>query len=161
VTDLAEVPDIADRRFRAISILIHPCSKSGHAVVDLHSATGLPPSGPPPRYLRPVASENRLGKIEKNGDKYGEWTYEADDEEQPPACRIMKILAAVIAVGLLAGLAASASAASASAASASAGSGPVTSVSFRVYAAPVTVSGGPGIVVTSVWSHGVLTISAD
>jgi hypothetical protein len=68
----------------------------------------------------------------------------------------MKILAAVIAVGLLAGLAASASAASASA-----GSGPVTSVSFRVYAAPVTVSGGPGIVVTSVWSHGVLTISAD
>jgi hypothetical protein len=73
----------------------------------------------------------------------------------------MKILAAVIAVGLLAGLAASASAASASAASASAGSGPVTSVSFRVYAAPVTVSGGPGIVVTSVWSHGVLTISAD
>jgi hypothetical protein len=47
------------------------------------------------------------------------------------------------------------------AASASAGSGPVTSVSFRVYPAPVTVSGGPGIVVTRVWSHGVLTISAD
>ena len=53
--------------------------------------------------------------------------------------------------GLLTGLAASVSA----------DSGPVTSVSFRVYAAPVTVSGGPGIVVTRVWSHGVLTISAD
>jgi hypothetical protein len=68
----------------------------------------------------------------------------------------MKALAPLVAVGLLAGLAASASAASASA-----GSGPVTSISFRVYAAPVTVSGGPGIVVTSVWSHRVLTVSAD
>ena len=29
------------------------------------------------------------------------------------------------------------------------------------FPAPVTVSGGPGIVVTNVWSHGVLTISAD
>jgi hypothetical protein len=27
--------------------------------------------------------------------------------------------------------------------------------------APVTVSGGPGIVVTNLWSHGILTISAD
>jgi hypothetical protein len=35
------------------------------------------------------------------------------------------------------------------------------SVSFTVSPAPVTVSGGPGIVVTNVWSHGVLTISAD
>jgi hypothetical protein len=63
----------------------------------------------------------------------------------------MKILAALIAIGLFTGLAASASASS----------GPITSISFRVYPAPVTVSGGPGIVVTSVWSHGVLTISAD
>jgi len=38
---------------------------------------------------------------------------------------------------------------------------PGTSVSFTVFPAPVTVSGGPGIVVTNVWSHGVLTISAD
>ena len=69
-----------------------------------------------------------------------------------PGCRIMRrILAALIAVGLLSGLAASASASS----------GPGTSVSFTVYPAPVTFSGGPGIVVTSVWSHGVLTISAD
>jgi hypothetical protein len=70
---------------------------------------------------------------------------------QPPGWRIMKILAALIATGLLTGLAASASASS----------GPVTSISFRVYPTPVTVSGGPGIVVTSVWSYGVLTISAD
>jgi hypothetical protein len=64
----------------------------------------------------------------------------------------MKTLAAaLIAAGLLTGLAAPASA----------GSGPVTSISFGVYPAPVTVSGGPGIVVTSDWSHGVLTISAD
>jgi hypothetical protein len=63
----------------------------------------------------------------------------------------MKILATLIAADLLTGLAASASA----------DSGPVTSISFRVYPAPVTVSGGPGIVVTSVWSHDVLTISAD
>jgi hypothetical protein len=63
----------------------------------------------------------------------------------------MKTLAALIAVGLVTGLAASASA----------GSGPGTSVSFTVYPSPVTVSGGPGIVVTRVWSHGVLTISAD
>ena len=63
----------------------------------------------------------------------------------------MKTFAALIAAGLLTGLAAPAYA----------GSGPATSVSFTVYPAPVTVSGGPGIVVTSVWSHGVLTISAD
>ena len=63
----------------------------------------------------------------------------------------MRILAALIAAGLLTGVAASASA----------GSGPATSVSFRVYPAQVTVAGGPGIVVTSAWSHGELTISAD
>jgi hypothetical protein len=68
-----------------------------------------------------------------------------------PAARIMKTLAALIAVGLVTALAAPASA----------GSGPGTSISFRVYPSPVTVSGGPGIVVTRVWSHGVLTISAD
>jgi hypothetical protein len=63
----------------------------------------------------------------------------------------MKTLAALIAVGLLTGLATSASA----------DSGPGTSVSFTVYPALVTASGGPGIVVTRVWSHGVLTISAS
>ena len=63
----------------------------------------------------------------------------------------MKTLAALIAAGLLAGLATSASASP----------GPGTSVSFTVYPALVTVSGGPGIVVTRVWSHGVLTISAS
>ena len=62
----------------------------------------------------------------------------------------MKTLAALIAAGLFAGLAAPSLA----------GSGPGTSVSFRVYPAPVTIAGGPGIVVTRVWSHGVLTISA-
>ena len=62
----------------------------------------------------------------------------------------MKTLAALIAAGLFTGLAAPSLA----------GSGPGTSVSFRVYAAPVTIAGGPGIVVTRVWSHGVLTISA-
>ncbi len=62
----------------------------------------------------------------------------------------MKILAALIATGLFTGLAAPSLA----------GSGPGTSVSFGVYPAPVTIAGGPGIVVTRVWSHGVLTISA-
>ena len=61
----------------------------------------------------------------------------------------MKTLAALIAAGLFTGLAAP-----------SLASGPGTSVSFRVYPAPVTIAGGPGIVVTRVWSHGVLTISA-
>ena len=68
-----------------------------------------------------------------------------------PAARIMKTLAALIAVGLVTALAAPASARS----------GPGTSVSFRVYPSPVTVSGDPGIVVTRIWSEGVLTISAD
>jgi hypothetical protein len=68
-----------------------------------------------------------------------------------PAAKIMKTLAALIAVGLVTGLAAPVSA----------DSGPGTSISFRVYPSLVTVSGGPGIVVTRVWSHGVLTISAD
>ena len=38
--------------------------------------------------------------------------------------------------------------------------GPGTTVSFTVYPALVTIAGGPGVVVTRVWSHGVLTISA-
>jgi hypothetical protein len=63
----------------------------------------------------------------------------------------MKILAALIVVGLFTG----------PTASSLAGSGPGTSVSFRVYPALVTIAGGPGIVVTRVWSHGVLIISAD
>jgi hypothetical protein len=62
----------------------------------------------------------------------------------------MVILAALIAAGLTTGLAAPALA----------GSGPGTTVSFTVYSAPVTIAGGPGIVVTRVWSHNVLTISA-
>jgi hypothetical protein len=66
------------------------------------------------------------------------------------AREIMKTLAALIAAGLFAGLAAAALA----------DSGPGTAVSFRVYPASVTVAGGPGIVVTRVWSDGVLTISA-
>jgi len=65
--------------------------------------------------------------------------------------RITKIAAALITAGPVAGLATPALASTA----------PGTSVSFTVSPAPVTVSGGPGIVVTSVWSHGVLTISAD
>ena len=65
--------------------------------------------------------------------------------------RITNTLAVLIAVGLVTGLAAPTSA----------GTGPGTSISFRVYPSPVTISGGPGIVVTRVWSHGVLTISAD
>lgn len=63
----------------------------------------------------------------------------------------MKILAALIAVSLFTGLAAPSLA----------GSGPGTSVSFQVYQALITIAGGPGIVVTRVWSHGVLTISVD
>ncbi len=63
----------------------------------------------------------------------------------------MKTLVALIAFGLVTGLAPAASA----------GSTPGTSISFRVYPSPVTISGGPGIVVTRDWSHGVLTISAD
>jgi len=62
----------------------------------------------------------------------------------------MKILAALIAAGLTTGLAASSLA----------DSDPGTTVSFTVYSAPVTITGGPGIVVTRAWSHGVLTISA-
>ena len=62
----------------------------------------------------------------------------------------MKVLAALIAAGLIIG----------PAAPALAGSGPGTTVSFTVYPAPVTIAGGPGVVVTRVWSHGVLTISA-
>ena len=65
--------------------------------------------------------------------------------------RIMKTLAALFAAGLITGGLAAPSLAS---------SGPATSVTFRVYPALVTVAGGPGIVVTRVWSHGVLTISA-
>jgi len=65
--------------------------------------------------------------------------------------RITKIAAALTTAGLVTGLATPAFASSA----------PGTSVSFTVSPVPVTVSGGPGIVVTNVWSHGVLTISAD
>jgi hypothetical protein len=65
--------------------------------------------------------------------------------------RITKITAALITAGLVTGLATPAFTSTA----------PGTSVSFTVSPALVTVSGGPGIVVTSVWSHGVLTISAD
>jgi hypothetical protein len=65
--------------------------------------------------------------------------------------RITKITAALITADLVTGLATPAFASSA----------PGTSVSFTVSPAPVTVSGGPEIVVTNVWSHGVLTISAD
>jgi hypothetical protein len=65
--------------------------------------------------------------------------------------RITKIAAALITAGLVTGLATPAFA----------GTTPGTSVSFTVTPAPVTVSGGPGIVVTRAWSHGVLTISAD
>jgi hypothetical protein len=64
----------------------------------------------------------------------------------------MKTLAALIAVGLIA---------QQLGAPVLAGSGSATSVSFRVHPVPVTVAGGPGIVVTHVWSHGVLVISAD
>jgi hypothetical protein len=67
----------------------------------------------------------------------------------------MKILAALIAAGLITGLAAPSLAAPSLA-----GSGPGTTVSFTVYPALVTIAGGPGVVVTRVWSHGVLTISA-
>jgi hypothetical protein len=62
----------------------------------------------------------------------------------------MKTFAALIAASLFTGLAAPSAA----------GSGPGASVSFRVYPASVTIAGGPGIVVTRVWSYGVLTISA-
>lgn len=62
----------------------------------------------------------------------------------------MKILAAVIAAGLITG----------PAALSLAGSGPGTTVSFTVYPAPVTIAGGPGVVVTRAWSDGVLTVSA-
>jgi len=62
----------------------------------------------------------------------------------------MKILVALIAAGLIIG----------PAAPALAGSGPGTTVSFTVSPAPITIAGGPGVVVTRVWSHGVLTISA-
>jgi hypothetical protein len=62
----------------------------------------------------------------------------------------MKILAALIATGLIIG----------PAAPVLAGSGPGTTVSFMVYPAPVTIAAGPGVVVTRVWSRGVLTISA-
>ena len=62
----------------------------------------------------------------------------------------MKIFAVLIAAGLTAG----------PAAPALPGSGPGTIVSFTVYPAPVTIAGSPGVVVTRVWSHGVLTISA-
>jgi hypothetical protein len=65
--------------------------------------------------------------------------------------RITKIAAALITAGLVTGIATPAFASTT----------PGTSVSFTVFPAPITVSGGPGIVVTSVWSHGVLTISAD
>jgi hypothetical protein len=65
--------------------------------------------------------------------------------------RITKTAAALLTAGLTTGIATPAFASTA----------PGTSVSFTVSSAPVTVSGGPGIVVTSVWSHGVLTISAD
>jgi hypothetical protein len=65
--------------------------------------------------------------------------------------RITKIDAALITAGLVAVIATPAFASTT----------PGTSVSFTVPPAPVTVSGGPGIVVTRVWSHGVLTISAD
>jgi hypothetical protein len=68
-----------------------------------------------------------------------------------PTGRITKIPAALITAGLVTGLATPAFASST----------PGTSVSFTVSPAPVTISGGPGIVVTNVWSHGVLTISAD
>jgi hypothetical protein len=62
----------------------------------------------------------------------------------------MKTFAALIAASLFTGLAAPSWA----------GAGPGTSVSFRVYPASVTIAGGPGIVVTRVWSYGLLTISA-
>ena len=62
----------------------------------------------------------------------------------------MKILAALFAAGLTTWLAAPALADSA----------PGTTISFMVYPAPVTVAGGPGIVVSHVWSDGALTISA-
>ena len=62
----------------------------------------------------------------------------------------MRIFAVLIAAGLIAG----------PTALALASSGPGTTISFTVYPAPVTIAGGPGIVVTRVWSHGVLTISA-
>jgi hypothetical protein len=65
--------------------------------------------------------------------------------------RITKIAAALITAGLVTGMATPAFASSV----------PGTSVSFTVSPAPVTVAGGPGIVVTNVWSHGVLTVSAD
>jgi len=67
------------------------------------------------------------------------------------ARRSMKIFAALITAGLVTGLATPAFASSA----------PGTAVSFTVSPAPVTIAGGPGIAVTSTWSHGVLTISAD
>ena len=62
----------------------------------------------------------------------------------------MKILAVLIAAGLIIG----------PAAPALVGSRPGTTVFFTVYPAPVTIAGGPGVVVTRVWSRGVLTISA-
>ena len=65
--------------------------------------------------------------------------------------RITKVAAALITAGLITGLATPAFASTP----------PGTSVSFTVTPAPVTVSGGPGIVVTNTWSHGVQTISAD
>jgi hypothetical protein len=64
----------------AVIIDYHALALLAHS----HSATGLPPAGPPARYLRSVASENRPGKVRKNGDKYdkyGERTYEANDDE--------------------------------------------------------------------------------
>ena len=67
----------------------------------------------------------------------------------------MKIFAVLIGAGLIAaGLTAG------PAVPALAGSGPGTTLSFTVYPAPVTIAGSPGVVVTRVWSHGVLTISA-
>jgi hypothetical protein len=65
--------------------------------------------------------------------------------------RITKIAAALITAGLVTGIATPAFASTT----------PGTSVSFTVSPAPVTVAGGPGIVVTNAWSHGILTIRAD